>query len=211
MYDKAFGYNPLLPENIREVFMWLCQDVASLYGKWHFYLGLSSSEEDTALLSELAVGSFNIIEEALRHDMTMSICRLSDPSTTGRHKNLSLPTLSEECDHIEGVSELLEAFLAACEPVRRYRHKRVGHNDLSTTIKPKENPLPGIEKRQVDEILELASRILNVIYQTYVDSELSFQPSLIGGADVLLYWLRLAKQAGRHRIGDRARDDRVVL
>lgn len=204
MYDEAFGYNSLLPGDIREIFMWLCQDVASLHNKWHFYLELFTSEEDTGLLSELALGSFNIIEESLRNDMTMSICRLSDPPTTGKHKNLSLQTLSEECDHIDNVSKLLEAFLAACDPVRRYRHKRVGHNDLSTTIKPDENPLPGIGRRRVDEILELAGSILNVIYQDFVDSELAFQPFLIGGADALLYWLRLAKQAEEDRIGDQA-------
>jgi len=204
MFDESFGYDSLVPEKIRKILMWLCQDVASLHNKWHFYLGLFSGEDDTHLLSELALGSFNIIEESLRNDMTMLICRLSDPPTTGKHKNLSLQTLSEECDDIDNVSELLEDFLAACEPVRRYRHKRVGHNDLSTTIKPDENPLPGIGRRRIDEILGLAGRILNVIYQNFVDSELAFQPFLIGGADTLLHWLRLAKQAEEERIGDQA-------
>lgn len=203
MDDKAFGYDSLLPENIREIFMWLCQDVASLHNKWHFYLELFNSEEDTGLLSELALGSFSIIEESLRNDMTMSICRLSDPSTTGKHRNLSLQALLEECDRIDNVSELLEDFLAACDPIRRYRHKRVGHNDLSTTIKPDGNPLPGIGRKQVDEILELAGRILNIIYQNFVYSELAFQPFLIGGADALLYWLRLAKQAEEDRRSSR--------
>jgi hypothetical protein len=199
MRDETFGYSELLPKNIREIFMWLCQDVAFLRSKWSFYLGLFSSEEDTAMLSELALASFNIIEEALRSDMTMAICRLSDPPTMGKHRNLSLQTLSEECDHIEGVSELTERFLASCKPIRRHRNKRVGHNDLSTTVKPREDPLPGIGKGQIEEILETAETILNVIYQNWVHSELVFQPLLIGEADALLYWLRLAKRASRQQ------------
>ncbi len=185
MYDKAFGYNSLVPEDAREIFMWLCQDVAALHNKWHFYLELYSSEEHAALLSELALGSFNIIEESLRSDMTMSICRLSDPVKTAGKPNLSLQTLAKKCHGFDGLSELPDDFLEARDPVRRYRHKRVGHNDLNTTIKPHENPLPGIGRTQIDTILDLAGRVLNVVYQNFVDSESSFTPFLIGGADPL--------------------------
>lgn len=195
MFDEAFGYNTHVPENIREILMWLCQDVLSLHNKWSLYLGLFRAEDDRYLLSELALGSFNIIEESLRFDMTMSIRRLSDPPGRGKRKNLSLQTLAEKCDDIDNVGELLERFLAACEPVRRLSDKRVAHRDLSTTIKADENPLPGIAEKRIDQIVELAARILNLIYRNFDDKELAFQPSLIGGADALLYWLRLAKRA----------------
>lgn len=120
MYDKALGYNSVVPEDIREMFMWLCQDVASLHNKWQFYVGLYSGEVDTGLLSELAPGSFSIIEESLRNDMTMSICRLTDPVETTGKPNLSLQTLAKSCEHIDGLSELLDDFLQACDPVRRH-------------------------------------------------------------------------------------------
>jgi hypothetical protein len=206
MAAQTFGYFPILPEDIREIFMWLCQDVASLHLKWRFYLELFGSEDATRLLSELVLGSFKVIEESLRMDMAMSICRLSDPPATGRHENLSFRTLAEACDGIGSVSELLGCFLTACEPVRAYRNKRVGHNDLITVIKPNENPLPGIGKRQIDEILDLAGRILKAIYLHLVgsDSGLSFEPFVIGGADELLRLLRQAKQARETRVGDRA-------
>jgi hypothetical protein len=195
MFEDAFGYNAMLPEEIREIFMWLCQDVASVYHKWRFYMELFGSEENTELLSYLAPGCFNIIEESLRGDMTMAICRLSDPARSMGKDNLSLSSLIERCGDIEGVEEPLRHFLIACGPVRFHRNKRVGHNDLETTIKPRENPLPGIGRRQIDEILSLASEILNTIYQSYVDGELAFGHSLcIGGADALLYWLKLGRQ-----------------
>lgn len=194
MSSNAFGYDSRLPEDIREVFMWLCQDVASLQNKWSFYLGLFSSQENAALLSDLAQSSFQIIEESLRDDMTMAICRLSDPPRSMGKDNLSLSALVQQCGRVNSVPELLKDFLDACEPVRQYRNKRVGHNDLNTTIKPRDNPLPGIGRGQIDRVLQLASVILNTIYQRFVDGELYFAPFQIGGADTLIYWLKMAKE-----------------
>jgi hypothetical protein len=126
----------------------------------------------------------------------MSICRLSDPPKSVGKDNLSLRTLAQLCDKIDGVGELLEDFQNACEPVRKHRNKRVGHNDLNTVIKPRDNPLPGIGRSQIDRILELASKILNVIYQNFVDEELYFGHSIvsIGGANELIFLLKIAKQ-----------------
>lgn len=200
MSSNAFGYDSRLPENIREVFMWLCQDVASLQNKWSFYLGLFSNRENTALLSDLARGSFQIVEESLRNDMTMAICRLSDPPRSMRKENLSLAAVVQQCDDIESVPELLKDFLGACEPVRLHRNKRVGHNDLNTAIKPQDNPLPGIGQSRIDRILELARVILNTIYQRYVDGELYFVPLQIGGTDDLIYWLKMAKEHQAEKI-----------
>jgi len=199
MSSDAFGYDSGLPEDIREIFMWLCQDVASLQNKWSFYLELFSSQENTALLSDLAQSSFHIIEESLRDDLTMAIYRMSDPSQSRgkdnrRKDNLSLETLALRCGAIDSVTDLLEDFKKACKPVRQYRNKRVGHNDLNTTIKPHDNPLPGIGRSQIDRILELASKILNIVYQNFVDGELFFASIQIGGADALMYWLKMAKE-----------------
>jgi len=194
MSNRDFGYDIRLPENIREVFMWLCQDVASLQRKWDSYLKLFSSQENTSLLSELAQGFFQVIEESLRNDMTMAICRLSDPPKSMGKDNLSLRTLVEQCDERARVSDLLKDFVVACESVRQYRNKRVGHNDLNTTIKPKENLLPGIDRNQIDTILQLAGDILNTIYQQFTDGELYFAPLQIGGVDDLIHWLEIARE-----------------
>ncbi len=195
MSNDVFGYDQRLPENIRGVFMLLCQDVALLQNKWSFYLELFSSQENTELLSDLAKRSFQIIEESLRDDLTMSICRLSDCPRSYGKDNLSLATLIQKCGKIDSTNELFREFSDACAPVRRYRNKRVGHNDLNAAIKPHDNPLPGIGRSQIDSIVELASKILNVIYQHYfVNEELYFRPFVIGGADDLLYWLNIARE-----------------
>jgi hypothetical protein len=196
---NAFGYNEQLPENIRDIFMWLCQDVASLQSIWDFYLELFGKKQNTDLLSELAPMSFNIIVETLQNEMTMAICRLSDPPKSLGYENLSLATLVKNYNEIEGLDMLLTNFQKICEPVTKRRNKRVGHRDLNTAIKPLENPLPGISKEQIDVILKAAANILNYILQKYENSELYFHTVGPGGAETLIFWLKRGK-ASKSRI-----------
>jgi hypothetical protein len=190
-FENAFGYDARIPENIRVIFMWLCQDVAALQSEWDFYLELYGNEENTALLSDLASWSFKIVEEALRNDMTMTISRLSDPSTSMRTKeNLSLATLVEKCSDIPDLDSRLADFQAACKPVSNWRNKHVGHNDLHTKIHPRENPLPGITKNQIDEIINRASEILKIVALQYANGDLYFHTIARGDAKDLIFWLK---------------------
>jgi len=191
----AFGYSEKIPEDIREIFVWLCQDLASLQDKWRFYTDLFSSEENTSLLSEIALSSFRIIEESLRNDMTLAICRLSDPALSSGKANLSIRTLTQNYSTMEIIKNLENDFIIACQPIRELRNKNVGHNDLNTRIEPIDNPLPGIKKSQIFNIIDLAEKILKSIFEIYDrDSELGFSvPIQIGGDDDLIYWLKKAK------------------
>jgi len=192
-----------LPENIREIFKSVHEDVIWLQCKWDLYLGLFSSEENTDLLSDLAQTSFKVIEESLRSDITMAISRLGDPS---RYKikdkiftNLSIETIIEKSGTIKNATSLLQDFRSASKSVREHRNKSVGHNDLDTAIRPTDNPLPGIGRSQVDEILRLAWQILNVIYQNFKpDEELGSRVLVSSGADALIYWLKLGWE-NRHK------------
>ena len=191
----AFGYSEKLPEDIREIFVWLCQDLISLQDKWRFYTDLFSSEENTSLLSELALSSFRIIEESLRNDMTLAICRLSDPARSSGKANLSVRTLTQNYSNVEIIRNLVHDFIKACQPVRELRNKNVGHNDLNTRIEPIDNPLPGIKKSQIVSIINLTEKILKSIFLIYdKDCELGFSvPVQIGGAADLIYCLKRAR------------------
>jgi hypothetical protein len=197
MYEDRFGYEEKIPDTIREIFMWLCQEVVSLQDKWRFYQELFGSDENAALLSDLAIHSFEIIEEALRNDMTMSISRLSDPPKSIGKDNLSLMTLIVQCDKADSsIASLKDDFLKACKPIRLNRIKLVAHRDLKTTLKPDENPLLGIGRSTIDEIIRLACEILGTIHKQYVNNTgLAFQPPLArGGAEDLIFWLKNGKE-----------------
>jgi hypothetical protein len=190
MSDQPFGFHEDIPESIRGIFMWLCQDVARLALKWDCYTELFATKESIDLLSDLAPAFFQIIEESLREDMTMAICRLSDPSQTGEWENLSMETLFERLDEHARPDKMLHDFHKACAPVRTLRNKRVGHSDLGGRVQPQSNVLPGIARGQIDQIVEQAEGLLNRVYEFYVHSRLVFKPMRIGGADAVLFWLR---------------------
>lgn len=193
MYDDKFGYNAALPENIREIFAEIVQDVVWLNAKWDFFLELFSSQENTALLHDMALGSFNIIFDSIRNDVLIGICRLSDPEKTSRNVNLSLETLGNRCLHLDNIEALVKQFKEDCSPVQKMRNKKIAHTDLNTIIHPTDYPLPGISKIQIETILQEASEILNRIYSTYVDGELSFKLRQVGDGKSLIHWLKTAK------------------
>lgn len=198
MAKNDFGYTEKLPEDIRDVFMWLCQDVASLQQKWDFWLELFGKSENTDLLSELAPASFNIILETLQNDITMAICRLSDPTKSVGQENLSFATLAKKCVDVEGIESLVSEFQKICKPVRQRRNKKVGHRDLNSVIKPLEYPLQGVSKEQIDTIVKTAEGILNFVLQNYENAEMYFHTISPGGAETLLFWLIKGKTSKKH-------------
>jgi hypothetical protein len=186
------GCSEAIPEEIRVACAQIFQDVAMLHHKWSSYLELFSEPESTSVLSNVAQAFFQAIEESLRNDIVMAICRLSDPSLTLSNENLSFATLVAKCGEIPTLDPLLTAFQSAAGSVRLYRNRRVGHNDLNVRIRPHEDPLPGIDRLQIDEILRFAREIMKAIYGHYGETDHAIQPIHHGGARDLIFWLKTA-------------------
>ncbi len=193
MDEYTFGYYECLPENIRIIFMSLCQDVAHLHCKWDFYTGLFGEKQNNELLAELAPASFQLIYEALQNDITRAICRLSDPSESRGRDRGSLKTLIKQCEGSEVLDRLFSDFQKACRPVRKYKNKPAEYRDLSAEIEPLENFLPGIPKDQISSILDKMADIMNCIVHKYGNTTLYFHPIVEGDAKDLLSWLKKAK------------------
>jgi hypothetical protein len=196
MYDGKFGYSKQIPENIRIIFMWLCQDIATLQKKWDFYQELFT-KDNTELLADLAPASFNVIFDSIRSDLIMSICRINDPLESCNNLNLSMETIIIKCDHIPGLKEKINKLRNECKEIKKLRNKRVGHRDYNSVVYFKKNPLPSFRKENIDSILHSFEEILNSILQYYANEELSFHTMSKGGAKTLVYWLRMGKS---HRL-----------
>lgn len=188
--DKAFGYTAELPEDMRPVFQDLCEDVASLHGKWRLYLELFSDRDTVDLLNDVAMASFQMFEESLRCDITMSICRLSDPLQSCGQDNLSIKILVERFAKVQGLAQLWNDFRRCCQPVREYRNKRVGHNDLDAALQPHDNPLPNVTRPTIDAILSAATKLVNHVYGFHTERELLFEPFDTGGGKDLVSRLK---------------------
>jgi len=191
--SKAFGYVNNMPEDIRDIFMWLCQDVASLNDKWRTYKGLYSDPSVTDLLNYTAKHTFQTIEESLRDDMTMSICRLCDPSSSRGRENVSFNALLGSKNIPNDIKKVIGEFLESCKPVKSLRNKRVAHNDKNTLLNPKQSPLPGIGRTQIDHIIGTAGDILNLILLGYENSEMEFETFDQGTVEELVFCLMKAR------------------
>jgi AbiU2 len=189
MSEGKFGYIRSLPDDVREVFMWLCQDMVVLYRKWDFYLGLYGKPENYPIISFLPQ-SFNVIEESLRTDITMAICRLSDPLEMRRQENLNFRSLEAFYDEDFALKKLVDEFVASCEPVRINRNKLVGHSDKVARLEPGRAMIPQIKKADIDLIIANAQAIIKHVAWEYAHQSYAFGLPGDGGADALVYWFK---------------------
>ncbi len=80
MAGEQTGNQERIPKEIRDASADLYDDVVMLHLKWRFYLELFCEPGNAQLLSKQSRAFFQIVEESLRADMLMALCRLSDPS-----------------------------------------------------------------------------------------------------------------------------------
>jgi hypothetical protein len=75
-------------------------------------------------------------------------------------------------------SKLVRVFLTACKPARLVRNNLLGHDDLTTTTKPWDSPIPEIFLKRIYKLGQFAKRLLITV--------LIFPPvgMYIGEADV---------------------------
>jgi hypothetical protein len=173
-------------EETRAICAVLCGDVAALQLKWDTYLGLLASPKVADLLSETAPAFFCVVSESLRFDIVQAICRLGDPSRALSPDNPSLATLVARCPNVPHVEDMLTAFQAACGPVRRYRHRRLGHDEPGVRIKPREVLLPDVDRGRIDEVVLLAGGILKAVHRYYSSGDPDLRPAPSGGVGELI-------------------------
>ncbi|MFO0892067.1 MAG: hypothetical protein U0790_23385 [Isosphaeraceae bacterium] len=189
MAEGDFGHLDVLPDDVRDIFMWLCQDVASLSRKWEFYLG-AFGQPDNFVIMDASPMAFNLIEESLRTDMTMAVCRLSDPVRSCGRENLNFRALEAFYDQDAKLKKLIDDFVASCEPVRLHRNKLVGHSDKVTRLSPQQVMIPQIKRSDMEAIMAGASAIINHVAKVYGNTGFAFGTPGAAGADALFYWLK---------------------
>ncbi len=184
-----FGHLDALPDDIRDIFMWLCQDVAALHRKWDFHLGLFGKSENYPII-DLLPPVFNLIEESLRSDMTMAVCRLGDPVESFGYENLSFRRLEVFYCQDTDLKKLVDNFVTNCKPVTTHRNKLIGHNDKVARLTPQQAMIPQVKKSDMDAIIKSAGEIINHVAKRNGNTEFGFGFPGDAGADALIYWLK---------------------
>ncbi len=138
---------------------------------------LFSSEEDVALLNALTGGAFTWdIQQIFWDDILLRVCRLTDPRTSGRKRNLSIQALppfikEREQELFLEVQILVNKAVAKADFARDWRNRRISHSAWDRTIEPAK-PLTTVTLQQVESALDAVHAVLNTISVGLLDVEL---------------------------------------
>ena len=130
---------------------------------------------DVALLDAVSNGEFiGWIQRILWDDLLISICRLTDPPSTGNN-NLTvqrLPTLCKDYPELRAeVKRLSEKATQAARFARRWRNERIAHTDLARATTPNATPLAKASRQSVAEALDAVHATLNAVNVRLMDTD----------------------------------------
>jgi hypothetical protein len=154
-----------------------------LHIKWHIFSQLYTDQETVNLLDESAPTFFGVCYLVLLNDVILEISRLTDPSKTGKHENLTIERMVEAtnslvCDHQAELDELLSLIRCKCKFARTIRNRRLAHTDLEACKHPE--ILPAIEIGEVEEALLALRNIMNQVASYFDWSEELYELSSFG-------------------------------
>jgi hypothetical protein len=99
----------------------------------------------------------------------LGIARLTDRAVIAGQPNASLDRLlaatgweSTDFGRWQKYSDELAMVQAACKECRKYRHKKLGHNDLSIALKI--DPVPVVTVREVDDALDAIEQFMGAVF-----------------------------------------------
>jgi hypothetical protein len=185
----------------------LWQEVASVHIKWSEYVQLfGTNSTRVEVLNKSAPAFFQMIQNVLWEDVLLHIARLMDPPASFGDKakaNLTiqnLPELIADPTTKTKVAEAVKAAMAASEFCRDWRKRYIAHRDLKLAIDETARPLEPGSKKQVDDVLDCITKVLNIVDAHFTDSGSYFKMGQgPGGAVSLLYDLDEAQRAKAKR------------
>jgi|SRR6267143_192490 len=197
-----------VPPDVRTIFESLQEDVLWLHAKWKVYRQLfGTSEKRIAILNDFAPDFFQIVHDGLIYDVLLTISRLTDPAESVKKENLTLDRLvlmmKENVDQqfVDSLKSNLRALKGDCQPFRDIRNRRIAHNDLGTALDYHPNPLPGVSREMIENVLKSFRSLLNDIEFHFDGNDTEYEGiNLRGDGDSIIRYLKEAKAYRQHKI-----------
>jgi hypothetical protein len=185
----------------------LWQEVASVHIKWSEYVALfATNPTRVEVLNQAAPAFFRMIQDVLWEDTLLHVARLMGSPASFGHKDKANLTLQNLPDLIANpttkakVAESVKAAMAASEFCRDWRKRYIAHRDLKLATDETARPLEPGSKKQVEDVLDCITKVLNIVDAHFADSESHFKIGQgPGGAVSLLYDLDEAQRAKAKR------------
>jgi hypothetical protein len=140
----------------------------------------------------------------------MTLARMSDPPRSAGKDNLSFKRLEAVVEEqypgsiSSSCSQLVEAFVSECEPLRDLRNRQLAHADLRVALGENDEPLPGVSRKTIRSVIDRAAEILNQLAGDILDSHTLFSetdPMFTG--EGLIKALSLAREVRLKQLSER--------
>ncbi|MBU6509764.1 MAG: hypothetical protein KGQ73_06225 [Gammaproteobacteria bacterium] len=162
-------------------------DVSQLHMYWKIYHQLyAHSEQRIALLNETGPMVFYVLQHLLLDEVTLAICRLTDPAMTGKKANHSLERLvaGEDKDLSNKLQSIMTKVQYFAKPFRDRRNQAIAHSDLERKQRLETDPLPGISREMVEKTLEQIRVLMNTYNLHYFRNTTLYEEVILPlGAD----------------------------
>jgi hypothetical protein len=160
-----------MPDDVKEIYQRLWQDVCSLHLNWNTYRQLfGTSPERIQLLNRFGLLFFGQIQRVIFADITLRLCHLTDPASQGEHENQSILRLLNMIDNSShglcnrlGVNKKKQDLIKKCKKFRELRNRSVAHKDW----KRRATPLPATSRQNVENCLAILRSIMNTLESHY--------------------------------------------
>ena len=182
------NYMTLMGIRLGERFDALWKELYNVNEKWAEYVTLYSTKpERIALLNSAAPVFFGIAQEAILHDIVLSITRLTEE----RRDTMTVYTLPHAVKDAfkKEVRSLVAEAQRRSEICKEWRDKHIAHRNADIALK-KAAVLPPLTKVYIQKALDSIGAVLSTVHDRYTGSGMLFErPSHPGGASELLHVL----------------------
>lgn len=195
MAEIRTGYIDTMGEDLGANFYELYRKLVELHIIWQQYRQLFGHDEETVhLLNRTAGLFFMIVQDELWDSVLLGISRMTDPPETGKNKNLtiqSLPPLISDLALRNEVQSLCDKAFESAKFAREHRNKRIAHQDHNYLSNQGPDPLSGISRDHVEQMLAALRATLNRIGKHFRDSSVLHEEFVDeSGARLLIHKLR---------------------
>ena len=190
-----------------ELYDILSNQVTWIHLKWKEFRTLfGTSPERIAFLNEAAPAFFGDLQDVLRNDVLLHLCRLTDPLESAGKPNLTIarlfPLISN--DGLRGkAEELFKVVKDKTRFAREWRNRRLAHREFPVAVEVVARSLTPGSRQEVEEALAAIRGVMNCIEVHYQKSTVLYEHSIeeLGGVDALLKCLEKGVEEKRRRKG----------
>ena len=191
-----------MPQELRTLYEEVKQEYLRLEGKWEFIHALYGEKKDVDLMNSLGRNTAYLcrtIEDALFTEMTLGVCRFTDPASTGKHANLSLHYLLEQAAtsgdqrFLQTCREKLLQLESVCLGIRGERDKKKAHKDKAVAMR--EMQIGGVTYTHFKDAMVQIGDFLNMFGGQYGEPPSLWDLNLRGAASPIWEAVRAARKS----------------